>query len=137
MDPEDVIREIYIKASTLADRLSWKLSGEFATDEARVEQWLKIAGKGNFQTFLKRLEWDGISLEQARRALASCEPDQAILPDGWFKTLQDLFEFWSHHVNTATEKARPNFIAPGHPHPFQEFFLPAISFAGKRLKEKP
>src|SRR3954452_21695176 len=35
----------------------------------RLEQWCQVVAKGDWTTFRKRLAWDGLDLDAARRAL--------------------------------------------------------------------
>ncbi len=94
----DTLITIVEKSATLAERLS----GEFVpindpTEaeiiETRLKTWIQTAAQGDPERFRKRLEWDGLTLEQVKPLLESVrrrDPD-APLPR-WAELLGEVFE---------------------------------------------
>src|SRR5438094_2486788 len=84
--------EIARRASTLSERL--EQTGAFGASgpdaeaiEQRLKGWRQAVGKGDWAAFRRRLAWDGLDLEAARRALAPPPFHSNARPPGWIDTL--------------------------------------------------
>ncbi|ODH02060.1 Lanthionine synthetase C family protein [Nostoc sp. KVJ20] len=123
------------KASTLSERLSSKfiVNRTKTIDNlvnTRIEKWRESAANGDDKKFENRLAWDGLTLEDARRAVAPVSlVDQINLP-AWTETLNE-------GVKAATiafsQDIKYNCIDAEEPIPFEELFLPFVYIARQKL----
>ncbi|UKO95911.1 type 2 lanthipeptide synthetase LanM family protein [Nostoc sp. UHCC 0870] len=123
------------KASTLSERLSSKFIVNYIKNiddlvNTRIEKWREAAANGDDKKFENRLIWDGLTLEDARRAVSPVSLiDQISLPS-WTETL-------NRGVKAATiafsEDIKSNCIDSEEPIPFEELFLPFIYTAREKL----
>ncbi|MCF4965710.1 type 2 lanthipeptide synthetase LanM family protein [Nostoc sp. CMAA1605] len=123
------------KSSTLSERLSSK----FVVSELKnlddlvsdkLQKWCEAVANGDNQKFENRLAWDGLTLEDARRAVAPVYlVDRVNLP-AWTKTLNEA-------VKTAkvafSEGVEYLCIDAEEPIPFEELFLPFVYIARQKL----
>ena len=126
--------EIARRASTLSERL--EQTGAFGASgpdaeaiERRLEGWCQAVGKGDWAAFRKRLAWDGLDLDAARRALA--QPPVAPRPPIWIDTLEEVLGLAASAQDGA--KAELGFLDPAAPLPFEEILVPFVLVARRRL----
>ncbi|KYC43072.1 Lanthionine synthetase C family protein [Scytonema hofmannii PCC 7110] len=123
------------QASTLSERLSSKFvvnSTKKFDDlvKTRIEKWRESTARGDDKKFENRLAWDGLTLEDARRAVAPVSlVDQINLP-AWTETLNE-------GMKVATIAFLPEVqyscIDLQEPIPFEELFLPFVYIARQKL----
>lgn len=95
--------------------------------EARLNRWCDVVAQGNGQKFQRRLQWDGLDLEQARSLLS---PNQGPEPN-WTGTLQAIMT-----ASRAGIQPQPLPIDPEKPQPFQDLWLPTIALARQKLLDQ-
>ncbi|MBZ0317498.1 MAG: DUF4135 domain-containing protein [Anaerolineae bacterium] len=134
----DTLITIVEKSATLAERLS----GEFVpindpTEaeiiETRLKTWMQTAAQGDPERFRKRLEWDGLTLEQVKPLLGSVRrrDPNAPLPL-WAELLETVFQ------TTQTSTLEETKIYFGHQVAieFEEILFPFIVVAMKDISAK-
>lgn len=129
----DTLIAIIEKSATLAERLS----GEFVpindpTEaeiiETRLSTWIQTAAHGDPERFRKRLEWDGLTLEQVKPLLGSVrrrDPD-ALLP----RWAEFLGEVLAGAKNIAPKGAYDFYLDPKKLIPFEEILTSFVQAAG-------
>ncbi len=120
--------EIAGKASTLGDRMSGGLVfDDAATDPARtrerMELWRRMAAAGDPERFARRLDWDGLSEDDAERLVGTWRFGNAPLP-GWTETLASVLERYTGRRRNDTPSEAP----------FEEFLAPFVEEAWSRLE---
>ncbi|GIK62400.1 MAG: hypothetical protein BroJett018_01940 [Chloroflexota bacterium] len=135
----DTLITIVEKSATLAERLS----GEFVpindpTEaeiiEARLNTWIQTAAQGDPERFHKRLEWDGLTLEQVKPLLGSVRrrDPNAPLPR-WAELLGEIFEVAE---TLSLDKKRGTVFTYDESFPFAEIFLPFLKVAQNHFYER-
>src|SRR5260221_11163772 len=82
------------RASTLTERLGQATAPLADEDDPtlvqrRLEQWCQVVARGDWDAFRKRLAWEGLDTDAARRALGPRRrADEAPLP-AWADLLQE------------------------------------------------
>ncbi|MBD2207954.1 type 2 lantipeptide synthetase LanM [Calothrix sp. FACHB-1219] len=124
------------KASTLSERLSSKfivnneLNNLDDLVNIKLEKWREAVANGDNQKFENRLAWDGLTLEDARRAVAPVSlVDRVNLP-AWIKTLNEGVKASDVAFLQEVEYL---CIDSEEPVPFEELFLPFIYIARQKL----
>ncbi len=129
----DTLIAIIEKSATLAERLS----GEFVpindpTEadiiETRLKTWIQTAAQGDPERFRKRLEWDGLTLEQVKPLLGSVrrrDPD-APLPR-WAELLGEVL-----HEIQGTPELHDFRFNYANPLPFEEILVSFGSVAWRQ-----
>ncbi|WP_058186950.1 type 2 lanthipeptide synthetase LanM family protein [Terracidiphilus gabretensis] len=129
----EVSRDIAARASTLEERLA---TGAFAPHDAvdpekieqRIERWKQVAAQGDGDRFAKLLALQGISEEQARRALGPIQPEVAI--PGWIELLNEGLA-----AAAAPPAERSRFRVAEDPWPFEQIVEPFVQAASCRLRQ--
>jgi len=133
------VRAVAQRAATLAERLG-QASARLTHDDPalvqqRLEQWCQVVAKGDWETFRKRLAWDGLDLEAARRALGPLRwPDEVPLP-AWAAVLQAALGRATDSEDGAADglAAGDRFLDAAEPLPFEELLAPFVRLARRRL----
>jgi type 2 lantibiotic biosynthesis protein LanM len=96
----------------------------------RCNRWCQVVGLGNWNILQKRLQWEGLNLDQVRPYLGTVQlqPNQP-LPK-WARTLEQI-------IRTATQftPEAESFLPTDaqNPVPFEDIFLPVIKVARQQL----
>lgn len=133
----DTLITIVEKSATLAERLSGEFvpindPAEAEIIETRLKTWIQTAAQGDPERFRKRLEWDGLRLEQVKPLLGSVrrrDPD-APLPR-WAELLGEIL-----HENLETplyRKPRTLYVYERRLQ-FEEILEPFIRVADKHIR---
>ncbi|MFB2876324.1 type 2 lanthipeptide synthetase LanM family protein [Floridanema aerugineum] len=138
------LHSIVAKASTLYERLNAEIfSPSLEVDEqlmrSRLDDWCQTVTKGNFQRFQQYLDWDGLTLETAKQAIAPVYLLQDAPLPNWAKTLSAVLQIIpATLVSETNEKttAIRRFLSLHIPLPFEEIITPFVIFAQKELAIK-
>uniref|UniRef100_B8HM21 Lanthionine synthetase C family protein n=1 Tax=Cyanothece sp. (strain PCC 7425 / ATCC 29141) TaxID=395961 RepID=B8HM21_CYAP4 len=98
---------------------------ENAQLEARLKRWCEVIAQGNWDKFKRRLQWDGLDLEQVRSLLDGSPQESE--PE-WTETLQAIMA-----ASRSGMQPEPSPIDPENPQPFEDLWLPAIAVARQKL----
>lgn len=137
----DHLVEIVEKASTIFERISPEfVPKNFDEDQnlinLRLEKWCKVSTNGNQEKFIKRLNWDGIDVDTARRALCNVSLVERQCLPSWTHTLREAMEVASsiaQEIFTQTNTEQRQYIDVKEPLPFEEILIPFIDIASKKL----
>ncbi len=129
----DTLIAIVEKSATLAERLSGDFvpvndPTEAEIIETRLKTWIQTAAQGDPERFRKRLEWDGLTLEQVQPLLGSVrrrDPD-APLPR-WAELLGEVL---AEAKKIAQEGANDFYLDPEKPIPFEDILTSFVQGAG-------
>ncbi len=128
----DTLITIVEKSATLAERLSGEFvavndPAEAEIIETRLKTWMQTAAQGDSERLRKRLEWDGLTLEQVKPLLGSVRrrDPNAPLPR-WAELLGEVLV----EVKKA-EKWPDDYIYPDKPLPFEDILAPFVQAAGR------
>ncbi|MFB2833234.1 type 2 lanthipeptide synthetase LanM family protein [Floridanema evergladense] len=160
------LAKIVAQASSLSERLSVE---SFAVDDTdtgesqpnpRLDRWCQVVAQGNWEKFAKRLLWDDLNLEQAKRIVRSLPPEDPENLPIWAETLNEIIQTAWLLINDPEKKAEifacelkdENYLSagdeyyysttnqigklpldPGIKLPFKEVLLPAIAVARQKL----
>ena len=137
--------QIVAQASSVSERLNLPgLYQNSALDEQqeqhqRLEHWCQVIANGNWQQFHKRLQWDGLELEQVRSVLGTVYlTDPQTLPH-WAETLKQIIETTASMNRLDTIQAIYAEIQlqiptdSNTPLAFEEILLPAVLVARQNL----
>lgn len=145
LSPGD-LRRIIARSMFLSERLAAMRGpgvaamapGDQAPDamvEARWTRWRQAVADGDELLFQKRLEWDGLDMETARRALetGAGAPGE---PPPWAALLADLLQAVDDASMEAAEAAASMdaFLDPSAPLPFEEIWAPFVRLASARVR---
>ncbi|MBD2299663.1 type 2 lanthipeptide synthetase LanM family protein [Nostoc sp. FACHB-190] len=132
---QEQLISIVEKSSTLSERLSsnFVVSQLKNLDDLvnnKLQKWCEAVANGDNQKFENRLAWDGLTLEDARRAVAPVSlVDRVNLP-AWTKTLNEgvkaadvAFSQGIEYLCVDSEELIP----------FEEIFLPFVYIARQKL----
>jgi type 2 lantibiotic biosynthesis protein LanM len=133
----DLSRDIAARASTLEERLA---AGAFAPHdthaaadsekiERRFERWTQLAALGDGDRFRKLLALQGITEEQARRALGPIRPGMEI--PSWIELLNEGLA-----AAAAPPAEHSRFRAAEDPWPFEQIVEPFVRAASCRLRQR-
>jgi type 2 lantibiotic biosynthesis protein LanM len=132
---DDSLRAIAAKASSIRERLApdFVASGETTYDEtieARMRAWVAKAAKGDVTTFRRRLAWEGLDENLARRAVgpARLKPE-APLPR-WVLTLAEVLQL------AGVSKARARCLDDRKLIPFEDLLVPFVTWARSACERK-
>ena len=131
--------DIIERAATLEERLTPDFestsSGAPGEIDERLRKWCSIVAGGDGKRFARRLDWDGLEMEQVRRALGpgrfvgTSRPEwSAILGE----VLADLREREAAPVSLESLRQDPVLEASS-PVAFEELLLPFVRTARRRL----
>jgi len=139
LSSQDLI-EIVERASTFEERLGDEFIPtsdglEDSVVNSRLEAWRQAAAKGDRDRFLKRLAFDGLDKETARRALCLVRlKDGTPLPD-WTGILKDALK--AADIQTALvvgfEAGAERFLDSTEPLPFEDILAPFVLVARRKL----
>jgi len=132
--------KIVEKSSTITERLG----NEFICDidnnndnivTSRIDQWCQIASQGNWKKFENRLAWDGLDIATIHRVLSPVRMANEQKLPAWTETLNECMKATTSSVLESLEQALGNNCSAlfQEPLPFQEFLLPFLDVARKKL----
>ncbi len=125
----DDIAVIAARASTLAERLQSGAGANPALADARLARWREVAVRGDQELFLRRLAWDSLDLDQARRALGGVPVCSGQPLPAWTGTLHAIMAAAAAPGDAAARRA----FDPAAPLPFEELFVPFLHVARQRV----
>jgi type 2 lantibiotic biosynthesis protein LanM len=102
--------------------------------EARLQEWIKVVAEGDDRAFDKRLIFDGLSFEDARRLLATV-PAPCDLPT-WAEVLNDVLLTLSKvraRVTAPRPSTRFQYLNVEAPVPFEELVVPFVEVAREKI----
>lgn len=107
---------------------------ETPTDDDKIDKiidrWCQIVGKGNWETFHNRLQWNGWTLQQVRQTIKTFFSEEpSIFPD-WANTLAEIVETAR---TFSADSIVPSPLTAENPHPFEDILLPMIAVARQKL----
>jgi type 2 lantibiotic biosynthesis protein LanM len=127
---DEKLRQIFVGAATLAERMQWASATTMGADAALegasdslpdfVSRWQTAVAGGSTARWSRRLAWDGWSEEQAARAAVSLPPD-VTLP-AWSVLLREVSD-QARRAATASDALAPSRIA------FLELLQPFVRVA--------
>ena len=135
------ICKVVEKSSSIFERLQGNFVPEASKNNEEIiqknlEYWCQKIAKGDWQLFKKRLEWDGIELEEVRQFLGSVRlKNQQNLPD-WVIFLQEVVNLSPHLSKSQIEQGLADCKGIEDKYPFEEILYPFIQVARKKLIEK-
>jgi len=112
-------------ATTLYERTAIPFDPHNPKIDERLNRWCETVAKGNRETFVKRLAWDGWTLETAQSLLADDLSSVVEIPS-WALLLQEALQ-------TRTHQPTP-FIDPHSAVPFEDVVAGLVAFADERLR---
>lgn len=134
MDRAD-LGSIAWKARSLAERLAVTSAAPAgpaaAGDDAsarRLRRYTGLAGRGNPETFRRRLEWDGIEYDTLRQVLADAEPESDTHLPPWADTLAGIVA-----ASTAVPAQPGGFERGTTGRPFEDVWMPTVIWARECL----
>jgi type 2 lantibiotic biosynthesis protein LanM len=139
---QDLIK-IVEKASIFSERLGKEfVFNESQTDRdlmsSRLEKWCQVAAKGDRQKFERRLAWQGLDIEMARRALGRVSlVNKGDLPS-WVETLREGMQASISIFSEISDRERPSrqYLDSEKPLPFEEILLSFVDVAKKKLRDR-
>ncbi len=127
------------RASTIDERLGPEFIPEDLGEDAhravdrRLDAWCDAVGRGDPDRLRRRLEWDGLDLATARRALGRVRlRDAAALP-AWTGVVADALHLLA---GRGTADDAVDFADPDAPQPFEEVLASFVLVARERLAEE-
>jgi type 2 lantibiotic biosynthesis protein LanM len=132
---DDALREIVAKASTLHERtgpafIARADAAREQTNSALMNLWRWAAAEGDAALFQRRLAWDELDEEAARRAVGPVELRAGEPLPAWAGTLAEVLRLAS-----ATGQAE-RCLEPGDPVAFQEILLAFVTWAQTACAQK-
>lgn len=133
---EGELRKIAERASTLRERLGSSFTSadadaqEDARYDARLKRWCERAAGGDWGLFEKRLAWDGLDLDQARRAVRPVRLKTPLPP--WTQTLQDCVT----EASAGQPILKARFFDDEEPLPFEHLIAHFVRVGQRRLMSK-
>ncbi|MBE9193153.1 type 2 lantipeptide synthetase LanM family protein [Gloeocapsopsis crepidinum LEGE 06123] len=114
--------------------------GERTQANQYLENWCQVVAQGDWETFRKRLQWDGIEIDIARSSPSSVAvAEKETLPD-WATTLKDIIATasqWQSKLGQPqlliANDTLPLSIHSENPLPFEDLLLPLIHVARQKL----
>jgi type 2 lantibiotic biosynthesis protein LanM len=100
----------------------------------RLKHWCRVAAKGDWERFRKRLGWDDLDIATVCPALAMAQPEGLLRFPTWAETLISVIQATASFPDTA-ESSRAA-IKFSHPLPFQDIWLPSLSVAKQKLLKR-
>lgn len=140
----DKLRQIVARASTPFERLDTRVfvpcpDADEQLVQARLEAWRQAAAKGDAAQFGRVLAWEGLSLEDARRAVTPASlRDDASLP-AWAVLLGEVMgDVASAGLPAldAPDAAPHRFLDREKPLPFEELLTPFVAWAQRELRRR-
>lgn len=130
------LASIVANASSLWERLD---SDCFSADnlqaneseiDRRLDRWCQVTARGNWETFQRRLHWQGLNRNTVRSQLGAMGFNVTQPLPEWAKTLQKIIE-----TATGFTSASQSFLPINldNPIPFEDVLLPAIAVGRQRL----
>jgi type 2 lantibiotic biosynthesis protein LanM len=138
------LRTIVARASTLFERLDpQRFSPSPTVDktllQSRLNAWGQAVAKGDFEHFQRCLEWDGLDLEMAKRAVSSVDLRQDATLPCWAETLSSVLDLAASTLATEPEleaETQHRFLNQQKPLPFEQILSPFVHFAQRELMLK-
>jgi len=134
-DLQATLRQIVAQASMIFERLEGPfLSTATPKDEtltqSRLDEWAKaLSADGKRETLHRFLEWEGLDITAAERAVGSVRlQEDAPLP-AWAKTLGDVLAL----DLTGSAEDLSDLLDPDEPLPFEELLIPFAHVFRERL----
>jgi len=131
------LHTIVARASTLFERLDpQQFSPSPTVDktllQSRLDAWCQAIAKGDFEHFQRCLEWDGLDLEMAKRAVSSVDFRQDTPLPSWAETLSSVLDLAASAPATGSEleaQTQHRFLNQQKPLPFEQILTPFVQFA--------
>lgn len=132
---EDLV-SIVANASSLWERLD---SECFSADnlqaneleiDRRLDHWCQVIARGNWETFQRRLQRQGLNRNTVRSQLGAMRFNVTQPLPEWAKTLQQIIET-ATGFTSVSESFLP--IDPGNPIPFEDVLIPVIAVGRQKL----
>ena len=100
----------------------------------RWKVWCATTANGDQHAFSRRLAWDGLAEDHARRALRSAEEAPASLP-AWAATLTEAYGRTRTEVAAAFSRVNGHnrYMDPDEPLPFEYLYRPIVTLARRRV----
>ncbi len=138
----DTLITIVEKSATLAERLS----GEFVpindpTEaeiiETRLSTWIQTAAQGDPERFRKRLEWDGLTLEQVKPLLGSVRRRDSDAPlPRWGDLLGEVLQL-GKEISKDNLHRHNRIDRHSSEMPFEELFIPFRRITFDQISKHP
>jgi type 2 lantibiotic biosynthesis protein LanM len=129
-----------------ASSISERLKGDFLPTQAnegdnllerRLERWRKLIADEDQEHFQKRLVWDGLDLEAARRSLRPVCSAEIGRHTAWANTLGEFLEFAASQRSLSVDSLKEErCLDPDDPIPFEEILVPFVRFARRKVRAK-
>jgi type 2 lantibiotic biosynthesis protein LanM len=143
----DECHAIAIKSQSILERRKYISVNDrtqyFAQTErkvnARLKEWRDLVAEGDENLFKKRLAYDGLDLDAARRLLGDCWDSRPTQPPAWTALLNDVLKTVAAFPRKNLEgmpSTKYAFLQPGQPRPFEELFIPIVLMARHKLLQK-
>ena len=134
---EAALATIAARALTLPQRLQLPLPDPAADRsgalvEQRLVAWQAAAGAGDPEVFGRRLAWDGLDLDAARRALVPSEQWTNAVHPAWLSTLREALEL---SARPSRDHLAADAAPVSGPLPFQDVLVPFVELATRRVVE--
>jgi type 2 lantibiotic biosynthesis protein LanM len=137
------LTEALLGIAQRASPLAWRLAQGAALPangeageavETRLATWCQAVANGDWETFRKRLAWDGLDLDRARSALGPPPLDPTRLP-AWVDSLREALAAAGAPAPDLGDPA-PRFLDPARPLPFEAIVLPFVLVARRQVAER-
>ena len=131
---EPPLAALAARASTLDERLAGHVVADPAESDdvrtaARLDHWRLAAADGDDQAFLRRLEWDGLSVAEVRPLLGTVRWPAGVPLPPWVDIVRDA----ANVASSAPEDVSDPVIDRDRPRPFEQVVLPFVDVARSRL----
>ncbi len=133
---------IVAASSTIDDRLAMGfLPDDTQTDEtavkARVDAWCQAVAQGDWRQFRRRLAWDGLDEDMARRVLGAVRMPEGLPLPRWADTLNEAVSQAAHLLvdeagSSQADADGLSFLDAKEPLPFVEVLAPFVLLARRR-----
>jgi len=129
-----------VRASTLYERLGERSplpdAPEPQADDRLLRQWCQAVAHGDWALFEKRLAWDGLDLNTARRKLCAAPFADPRSRPLWLTTFSEAMGAAAPLLQEIVEQpagAQRRFLDAQRPLPFEELYLPFVDSAARTL----
>ena len=131
---EPPLAALAARASTLDERLAGHVVADPAESDdvrtaTRLDHWRLAAADGDDQAFLRRLEWDGLSVAEVRPLLGTVRWPAGVPLPPWVDIVRDA----ANVASSAPEDVSDPVIDRDRPRPFEQVVLPFVDVARSRL----
>ena len=133
-------REIVEESAFLEERLGGNFLPETRTEDSevideRMAAWQKNCAKGDEAVFRKRLEWDGLDLDRARRLAGRVRRANSELPN-WAQVLARMLESAWQGCDDSLRQSDLVSIRGDQPVGFEEIYYPFLRLARETLRKQ-